>query len=113
VERLSRMAFGDAAADGLVLHDAVHTALAERLRSLDPDRFRSYRAAAWHHVRAPDPQRRRPRTRPLDGRPPLPDRRSRRARGAVPDHGAPLLRRARPPRGHARHPGAVDCARSA
>jgi hypothetical protein len=52
VERLSRMSFVDAAADGLVLHDAVHTALAERLRSLDPDRFRAYRAAAWHHVRA-------------------------------------------------------------
>jgi hypothetical protein len=52
VERLSRMSFVDAAPDGLVLHDAVHVALAERLRSLDPDRFRSYRAAAWHHVRA-------------------------------------------------------------
>jgi hypothetical protein len=52
LERLGRMSFVDASADGLVLHDAVHMALAERLRSLDPDRFRAYRAAAWHHVRA-------------------------------------------------------------
>ena len=45
-------AFVEATSEGLRLHDAVQGAIVERLRALDPERFRRYRAAAWHHVQS-------------------------------------------------------------
>ena len=50
LERLSTLALVEATAEGLRLHDAVHLAIVERLRSVDPQRFRAYRAAAWRHL---------------------------------------------------------------
>ena len=50
LERLSTLALVEATADGLRLHDAVHLAIVERLRAVDPQRFRTYRAAAWRHL---------------------------------------------------------------
>ena len=50
LETLSRLAFVEATSEGLRLHDAVQSAIVERLRALDPERFRRYRAAAWHHL---------------------------------------------------------------
>ena len=40
----------EATSEGLRLHDAVQSAIVERLRALDPERFRRYRAAAWHYL---------------------------------------------------------------
>ena len=50
LETLSRLAFVEATSEGLRLHDAVQSAIVERLRALDPERFRRYRAAAWHYL---------------------------------------------------------------
>jgi hypothetical protein len=50
LDTLSRLAFVEATSEGLRLHDAVQGAIVARLRALDPERFRRYRAAAWHHV---------------------------------------------------------------
>lgn len=50
LEALSDLAFVEATAEGLRLHDAVHNAIVERLRAVDPERFRRYRTAAWHHL---------------------------------------------------------------
>ena len=50
LETLSRLAFVEATSEGLRLHDAVQSAIVERLRAVDPERFRRYRAAAWHHL---------------------------------------------------------------
>jgi hypothetical protein len=47
---LADLSFVEPAADGLRLHDAVHNALAERLRAVDPGSFRRLRTAAWHQV---------------------------------------------------------------
>jgi hypothetical protein len=47
---LSGLAFVEATSEGLRLHDAVQSAIVERLRALDPERFRRYRAAAWHYL---------------------------------------------------------------
>ena len=52
VENLRGLAFVDTTADGLRLHEAVQLAVAERLRSIDPERFRKYRTAAWHHLQS-------------------------------------------------------------
>lgn len=52
LDELSRLAVVDAAPDGLRLHDAVHLVIAERLRSVDPQRFRRYRSAAWRHLQS-------------------------------------------------------------
>ncbi len=52
LERLSGLAVVEATADGLRLHDAVQMAIVERLRAVDPERFRGYRTAAWHHLQA-------------------------------------------------------------
>lgn len=38
--------------DGLVLHEAVRTAIAASLKAADPERASSYRGAAWRHLRA-------------------------------------------------------------
>lgn len=51
LEMLGTLSFVEATADGLRLHDAVQLAIVERLRSVDPERFRRYRTAAWHHLR--------------------------------------------------------------
>jgi hypothetical protein len=50
LETLDRLAFVEATSEGLRLHDAVQTAIVERLRALDPERFRRYRTAAWHYL---------------------------------------------------------------
>ncbi len=42
----------EATSEGLRLHDAVQSAIVERLRALDPERFRRYRAAAWHYLQS-------------------------------------------------------------
>jgi hypothetical protein len=50
LDTLSQLAFVEATSEGLRLHDAVQSAIVARLRALDPERFRRYRAAAWHHL---------------------------------------------------------------
>jgi hypothetical protein len=50
LETLSELAFVEATSEGLRLHDAVQSAIVERLRALDPERFRRYRTAAWHYL---------------------------------------------------------------
>jgi hypothetical protein len=50
LDTLSGLAFVEPTVDGFALHDAVQSAVVERLRSVDPDRFRQYRTAAWHHL---------------------------------------------------------------
>lgn len=51
-DRLSLLPFVEATNEGLMLHDAVQAAVVERLRAVDPDRFRAYRTAAWHHLQS-------------------------------------------------------------
>ena len=50
LDRLAAMPFVDPSPEGLRLHDAVHAVVSARLRSLDPERFRSLRSAAWRHL---------------------------------------------------------------
>ncbi len=38
--------------DGLIVHDTVREVVARALRGADPSRYRHYRAAAWHRLRA-------------------------------------------------------------
>ncbi len=52
LDELSGLALVDATPDGLRLHDAVHLVIAERLRAIDPQRFRQYRSAAWRHLQS-------------------------------------------------------------
>ena len=52
LDMLGDLAFVEATAEGLALHDAVHMAIVERLRAVDPERFRAYRTAAWHHLQS-------------------------------------------------------------
>lgn len=52
LDLLHGLSFVEATSEGLRLHDAVHTAIAERLRSLDPGEFRRCRSAAWYHLQA-------------------------------------------------------------
>ncbi len=47
---LSQLAFVQPTPEGLALHDAVQLAIAGRLRAVDPESFRRYRTAAWHHL---------------------------------------------------------------
>ncbi len=49
--RLQVLPFVESASDGLVIHDAVQQAIASSLLSADPDRYRSYRHAAWEYLR--------------------------------------------------------------
>jgi hypothetical protein len=51
-ERLAALPFVEQGRDGLMLHDAVHTAIAADLRANDPERYRAYRRAAWQQLRA-------------------------------------------------------------
>ena len=62
LDTLSGLAFVEATSEGLRLHDAVQSAIVERLRALDPERFRRYRAAAWHYLQTRDQGRRATRT---------------------------------------------------
>lgn len=50
LDTLSQLAFVQATSDGLALHDAVQLAIVGRLRAVDPESFRRYRTAAWHHL---------------------------------------------------------------
>ena len=52
LETLSGLAFVEATSEGLRLHDAVQSAIVERLRAMDPERFRRYRAAAWNYLQS-------------------------------------------------------------
>lgn len=52
IDELSRLALIDATPDGLRLHDSVHLVISERLRAIDPQRFREYRSAAWRHLQS-------------------------------------------------------------
>jgi hypothetical protein len=48
--RLSESPIVEARKDGLVLHPAVHEAVAQRLRAADPARFTALRRAAWREL---------------------------------------------------------------
>ena len=48
---LSDLPFVEPRADGLVVHDAVRAAVAAALRGTDPERYRTYRRAAWRQLR--------------------------------------------------------------
>ncbi len=52
LDELGRLAVVDATPDGLRLHDSVHLVISERLRAIDPQRFREYRSAAWRHLQS-------------------------------------------------------------
>ena len=52
LDELSRLAVIDATPDGLHLHDSVHLVISERLRAIDPQRFREYRSSAWRHLQS-------------------------------------------------------------
>jgi hypothetical protein len=52
LEVLGRLAFVEATSEGLNLHDAVQSAVVMRLRAVEPERFRCYRAAAWRHLQS-------------------------------------------------------------
>ena len=52
LRRLRDLSFVDVTEEGLRLHDAVHAAIAARLRALDPATFRRLRTAAWRHLHA-------------------------------------------------------------
>jgi hypothetical protein len=49
---LGRLAFVEVTSEGLNLHDAVQGAVVTRLRAVEPERFRGYRAAAWRHLQS-------------------------------------------------------------
>jgi hypothetical protein len=49
-ERLAGAPVVETRKDGLVLHPAVHEAIAQRLRASDPARFTAYRRAAWREL---------------------------------------------------------------
>ncbi len=60
-ERLASLPFVEATRDGLMLHDAVRSALARSLKARDPATCREYRKAAWTRLsrdlsRAADPE---------------------------------------------------------
>lgn len=50
LRRLRDFNFIDVTEEGLRIHDAVHAAIAARLRALDPATFRRLRTAAWRHL---------------------------------------------------------------
>ena len=52
LDELRRLAVVDATPDGLRLHDSVHLVISERLRAIDPQRFRDYRSSAWRHLQS-------------------------------------------------------------
>lgn len=51
-ERLHALPFVESGSDGLILHEAVQQAIATGLRGADPSRYRAFRRAAWHELRA-------------------------------------------------------------
>ena len=52
LRRLRNLSFVDVTEEGLRIHDAVHAAVAARLRALDPATFRRLRTIAWRHLHA-------------------------------------------------------------
>jgi Transcriptional regulatory protein, C terminal len=52
LQRLMRLPFVDTCRDGLVVHEAVQTAVADFLRGANPVRYLAYRRAAWRELRA-------------------------------------------------------------
>jgi hypothetical protein len=51
-DALSRLPFVEHRSDGLVLHELVQGAIANWLRTADPERYARYRRAAWRHLRS-------------------------------------------------------------
>jgi hypothetical protein len=51
LERLRLLPFVESEVDGLMLHDAVHEAIATSLRAADPSMYQNYRRAAWRQLR--------------------------------------------------------------
>jgi hypothetical protein len=51
-DALRGLPFVEAAADGLVVHDTVRSAVAATLRALDPGRYQALRRSAWEALRA-------------------------------------------------------------
>jgi hypothetical protein len=49
---LNGLSFVESTVEGFKLHDAVHIAIGERLRAVDPDEHRRLRSAAWQHLQA-------------------------------------------------------------
>jgi len=49
--RLRELPFVELGREGLVVHDAVREATAQRLKAIDPAAYRAYRAAAWRCLR--------------------------------------------------------------
>ncbi|UCB42396.1 MAG: winged helix-turn-helix domain-containing protein [Dehalococcoidales bacterium] len=52
LERLRLLPFVESEIDGLMLHDAVHEAIAASLRASDPSTYQNYRRAAWRQLRS-------------------------------------------------------------
>lgn len=52
LERLRILPFVESEVDGLMLHDAVHEAVATSLRAADPSAYQNYRRAAWRQLRS-------------------------------------------------------------
>jgi hypothetical protein len=50
-DRLRSVPFGEVRQDGLMVHEAVQSALARSLHASDPARYRQYRRAAWQVLR--------------------------------------------------------------
>lgn len=50
-ERVRAMPFGEVRQDGLLIHEAVQSALSRSLQAADPARHRQYRRAAWRILR--------------------------------------------------------------
>lgn len=51
LDRLSKLPFVERRADGLMLHESVQTTIAASLQASDPERYRTYRRAAWLRLR--------------------------------------------------------------
>jgi hypothetical protein len=50
--QLEALPFVERASDGLLMHDLVQQAIASHLRATDPDRYATYRRAAWNRLRS-------------------------------------------------------------
>ena len=50
--QLEALPFVERASDGLLIHDLVQQAIASDLRANDPDRYATYRRAAWNRLRS-------------------------------------------------------------
>jgi hypothetical protein len=51
-DRLQALPIVESASDGLMIHDLVQQAIATHLRAADPERYHTYRRAAWNQLRS-------------------------------------------------------------